>query len=204
MRLAISEPWLNKQWNRRETVAKTEHGKPYRTWPVWVTFLKRAPCHPKAWSNRIPVCGHLHCGAGIWRARLDRTLYGLCWNHMTSDGATNYRGSPSMVRKWQEAQDILVILALTWYSCEGFVSRLLKKVRKLVSLFITPYSVTDLKDTYEEYVCVQYICLRVPLTHKQLTGFHTHRQFTMETHYFIYFLGTEASQARLPHIFLVI
>ena len=106
-----------------------------------------------------------------------------------------------MVRKWQEAQDILVILALTWYSCEGFVSRLLKKVRKLVSLFITPYSATDLKDTYEEYVCVQYICLRVPLTHKQLTGFHTHRQFTMETHYFIYFLGTEASQARLPNIF---
>lgn len=171
MWLAISEPWRNKQWNRREAVAKTEPGKPYRTWPVWVTFLRRAPCHPKAWSDRIPVCGHSHCGAGVWRARLDRALYGLCWNHMTSNGATNYRGSPSMVRKWQEAQDILVILALTWYSCEGFVSRLLKKSESLL-VSLLPHIVSLTSKTHMKNTCVFSIYAYVCLSHiSNLQGF---------------------------------
>lgn len=65
-----------------------------------------------------------------------------------------------MVRKWQEAQDILVILVLTHILVKVCFKALKKKVRKLISLFITPCSVTNRKDTYEEYMCIQYICSR--------------------------------------------
>lgn len=97
-------------------------------------------------------------------------------------GGTGYSGDPCLY------------MVFLWRFC----FKAFKKVRKLVSLFITPYSVTDLKDTYEEYMCIQYICLCVPLTYKQLAGFRTHRPFTMETHCFIDFLGAEASQVSTP------
>lgn len=76
-----------------------------------------------------------------------------------------------MVRKWQEAQDILVILALTWYSCEGFVSRLLKKSESLL-LSLLPHIVSLTSKTNMKNTCIFSIYAYVCLSHiSNLQGF---------------------------------
>lgn len=59
-------------------------------------------------------------------------------------GSTGYSGDPRLdtVFLWR-------------FPFEAF-----KKVRKLVSLFITPCSIIGRKDTYEKYMCIRYICSR--------------------------------------------
>lgn len=76
-----------------------------------------------------------------------------------------------MVRKWQEAQDILVIHAFTWYSCEGFVSRLLKKSESLL-VSLLPHIASLTSKIHMKNTCVFSIYAYVCLSHiSNLQGF---------------------------------